>query len=100
MSYASVDKMQNTLAETQFGYCADTKKASGRALGTMVEIITFYTLCAWGMRDCISIERRIPEFANADITHNVEFSLHPIVSVRPLRLTPLSLPVTSRKINK
>jgi len=51
MPYESVDKMQNTLAESVFGYCTDRKKASGRALGTMVEIVTFYTLCAWGMRE-------------------------------------------------
>jgi NADH-quinone oxidoreductase subunit E len=43
-SYASVDKLQNMLATEVFSYAKDKKKASGRALGTLVEIVTFYTL--------------------------------------------------------
>jgi hypothetical protein len=46
LAYPSVDKLQNMLAAEVFGYAADRKKASGRALGTLVEIVTFYTLCA------------------------------------------------------
>ena len=76
MPYPSVDKLQNTLASEVFGYAVDRKKASGRALGTLIEIVTFYTLCAWGLRDVTAIERPAPEFANPDITHNVEFSVH------------------------
>jgi len=95
---ASVDKLQKTLAETVFSYAADKKKASGRALGTLVEIVTFYTLCAWRMRQHVAIERPVPEFANPGISHNVEFSLHPIVGTRSVDLTPLHLPVTSRKV--
>lgn len=98
MSYASVDKLQKMLATEVFGYAADKKKASGRALGTLVEIITFYTLCAWKLRDAIAIERAIPEFANLDIIHNVEFSLHPIMERHTVSLHPLDLPVTSRKL--
>src|SRR5207248_8829229 len=82
LSYPSVDKLQNTLASEVFTYCTDKKKASGRTLGTLVEIVTFYTLCAWGLRDHVAIERSVPEFANEDVRHNVEFSLHPIVSSR------------------
>lgn len=52
--YASVDKLQNILATEVFAYAKDKKKASGRALGTLVEIVTFYTLCAWGLRDRIA----------------------------------------------
>lgn len=96
--YPSVDKLQNTLASQVFTYCKDVKKASGRALGTLVELITFYTLCAWGLRDQVAIERGVPEFANDDIRHNVEFSLHPIVTSRSLTIKPLHLPVTSAKI--
>lgn len=92
MSFASVDKLQKMLAAEVFGYAADKKKASGRALGTLVEIITFYTLCAWKLRDAIAIERPIPEFANPDIIHNVEFSLHPIVGVRSVSIRPLDCP--------
>jgi hypothetical protein len=98
MTYASVDKLQRILAERVFSYCTDQKKASGRALGTLVEMVTFYTLCAWGMRDCLAIERQIPEFANRTISHNVEFSLHPVCAARKIQLAPLHLPVTSRKV--
>lgn len=86
------------LASEVFTYCTDKKKASGRALGTLVELVTFYTLCAWGLRDQIAIERSVPEFANADIRHNVEFSLHPIAKSQSVTIKPLHLPVTSAKI--
>jgi len=98
MSYPSVDKLQNLLANEVFTYAEGQKKASGRALGTLVEIVTFYTLCAWGLRDHVAIERSVPEFANDDIRHNVEFSLHPILARRPLTIKPLKLPVTSAKV--
>ncbi len=98
MSYTSVDKLQNMLATEVFGYAKDKKKASGRALGTLVEIVSFYTLCAWELRDHIAIERSVPEFAHPEITHNVEFSLHPIASTRSVTLKPLHLPVTSAKV--
>ncbi len=98
MAYKSVDKLQNMLAEEVFAYAKDRKKASGRALGTLVEIVTFYTLCAWRLRDHIAIETSVPEFAHPEIAHNVEFSLHPIASTRSVLLEPLHLPVTSRKL--
>jgi hypothetical protein len=86
------------LATEVFGYAKDKKKASGRALGTLVEIVTFYTLCAWGLRDNIAIERSVPEFAHPAITHNVEFSLHPITSNRLIAIKPVHLPITSAKV--
>ncbi len=100
MTYPSVDKLQNTLAVEVFGYAADKKKASGRALGTLIEIVTFYTLCAWGFRDATAIERPAPEFANPEITHNVEFSLHPIVRAKMVVVNALGLPLTSKKLLK
>ena len=78
MSYESVDQLQRILTQDVFHYAQDSKKAAGRALGTLVEIITLYVLKSWGFTDAISIERRIPEFGNPSITHNVEFSLHPV----------------------
>ena len=78
MAFESVDTLQRTLANTVFKYAKDRKKAAGRALGTLVEIITFHTLQMWDLRDHIVIERSVPEFANPEISHNVEFSLHPI----------------------
>ncbi|HRF37875.1 MAG TPA: hypothetical protein PK198_03725, partial [Saprospiraceae bacterium] len=44
-----------------------------------MEIITYYLLKTWGLNNQISIERGLAEYGNPDITHNVEYSLHPIV---------------------
>jgi len=68
--------MQNLLAETVFSHTASPKKAAGRALGTMVEIISFYLIKAWGHEYKTAIEKPLPEYANKDITHNVEFTFH------------------------
>jgi hypothetical protein len=40
MSYPSVDQLQKVLTEQVFHYADDKKKAAGRALGTLVEIVT------------------------------------------------------------
>jgi hypothetical protein len=98
MSYPSVDSLQKLLAGKVFHYAKDAKKASGRALGTLVEIITFYTLKAWGFEQCIAIERPLPEFANSGITHNVEYSLHPVFVSEELEFGRKDLPITARKI--
>jgi len=76
MSYESVDKLQNLLADEVFHYATDKKKAAGRALGTFIEVITYYLLKNWNVETFAAIERPLPEFANDDITHNVEFTLH------------------------
>lgn len=76
MGYESVDKLQKLLAEEVFSYAADRKKAAGRALGTFLEIITYYLIKTWHLEHFSAIEKPLPEFANADITHNVEFTLH------------------------
>ncbi len=76
MSYESIDKLQNLLAENVFSYTNDKKKAAGRALGTFLEIITYYLIKAWHLEQFAAIEKPLPEFANSDITHNVEFTLH------------------------
>ena len=98
MTYPSVDALQKVLSEKVFHYATDKKKASGRALGTLVEIITFYTLRAWGFRDALAIERPLAEYGNPEITHNVEYSIHPIISNIKHTLTSVTLPLTSRKI--
>ena len=43
MSYESIDTVQNVLANTVFAHTQSQKKAAGRALGTFVEIIAYYT---------------------------------------------------------
>lgn len=88
MPFESVDKVQKLLADSVFRYASDRKKAAGRALGTLVEIITFYTLCAWSLRNHTVIERSVQEFANPEIVHNVEFSLHPMKNHYDVRVSP------------
>jgi len=100
LPFESVDALQKTLAEQVFHYASDRKKAAGRALGTLVELVTFYTLRAWNFRDQIVIERSVPEFANPDILHNVEFSLHPIIARHSVIISPLDLPLTPAKIRR
>lgn len=75
--YRSVDALQNALAQTVFAETGAPKKAAGRALGTLVELITFYMVRSWGLERNLAIERGLPEYGNSAITHNVEFTLHP-----------------------
>ena len=77
--------MQKSLSTTVFQHAKDAKKAAGRALGTIVEIITYYMLKEWGFSDQILIERPLPEYGNDLISHNVEFSFHPIYSKHTLK---------------
>lgn len=79
MSYLSIDSLQKTLSNSVFVHTKDAKKAAGRALGTLIEIITYYFLREWKIYPHIAIERALPEFGNPSITHNVEFTLHPII---------------------
>jgi hypothetical protein len=100
MAYESVDKLQKVLQETVFHFTQDSKKAAGRALGTMVEIITYYLLKSWGLNDYISIERGLAEYGNAEITHNVEYSLHPVVGSYVMKVPNDGNSITSNKIFK
>lgn len=100
MSYPSVDKLQSVLTEKVFHYAKDSKKAAGRALGTLVEIITFYALKSWGLERHIAIERPLPEFGNDYITHNVEYSLHPSTPLAQIDFGRDTLPLTAKKIAK
>lgn len=100
MAYPSVDQLQKALRDEVFHYAQDSKKAAGRALGTLVEIITFYALKSWGFESSLAIERPLPEFANDDITHNVEYSLHPSTELGRLEFQLGDLPLTSTKIVK
>ena len=100
MSYPSVDQLQKVLTEQVFHYAKDSKKAAGRALGTLVEIVTFYALKSWGFERHVAIERKLPEFANDEITHNVEYSLHPAVPLAQIDFSRDLLPLTTTKISK
>jgi len=98
MSYPSVDQLQKVLTDQVFHYADDKKKAAGRALGTLVEIITFYLLKTWGLESAIAIERGLPEYANPVISHNVEYSLHPVTGITDLTVSGGELPVTMHKL--
>lgn len=100
MAYESIDKLQKTLAGEVFKHTKDSKKAAGRALGTLVEIITYYLLKTWGLNNQISIERGLEEYGNLDIAHNVEYSLHPIVREAGLTIPKSEKAVTSNTILK
>ncbi len=97
MLYKSVDQLQKVLAKRVFNYAKDSKKAAGRALGTLVEIITFYMLKSWGFEHSVAIEQALAEFGNPGITHNVEYSLHPILRQQSLVVSP-KLPISKRRI--
>ena len=98
MTYESVDQLQKVLANKVFHYAKDAKKAAGRALGTLVEIITFYLLKSWDFERSIAIEKALAEYGNPEITHNVEYSLHPVLRKYALTLSHPKLPVTASRI--
>ena len=98
MAYPSVDQLQKVLANGVFHYTKDPKKAAGRALGTLVEIITFYLLKSWGFEHSIAIERSLAEYGNPEITHNIEYTLHPILRKYPFVLSPPKLPTSATRI--
>jgi hypothetical protein len=97
MTYPSVDKLQKTLADNVFHYAQDSKKASGRALGTLIEIITFYLIKDWGFESSVRIEKGLMEYSNPEIAHNVEFTIHPIGRNMEIFLSN-ALPSTTAKI--
>ena len=100
MPYESIDLLQQQPTKDVFGYARDPKKAAGRALGTLVEVITFYLIKNWQYEYNVAIERRLPEYANPDITHNVEFSFHPSSEIAKLEAGEADLPLTARKIHR
>ena len=100
MAYESVDKLQNVLGDKIFHYTQDKKKAAGRALGTIVEIITYYLLKTWGFNNSTSIERGLIEYGNEDISHNVEYSLHPIIQEYEVSIVNDGKSITATKIFK
>jgi hypothetical protein len=97
MAYKSIDQLQKLLGRNVFHYAKDSKKAAGRALGTLVEVIIFYLLKSWGFEQSVAIERALPEYGRPDIAHNVEYSLHPILRHQPVRL-PARGSLTSSRI--
>jgi len=100
MGYESIDKLQNALGEEVFYYTKDKKKAAGRALGTIVEIISYYLLKTWGFNNSTSIERGLVEYGNEEISHNIEYSLHPIIKEYEIEIDNDGKSITATKILK
>lgn len=61
MPSESIDALQKALASQVFHNRADVKKAAGRALGTIVELMTFYLLKQWDLLPSLTIELRVVE---------------------------------------
>jgi len=85
------------LAQKVFHYAKDSKKATSRALGTLVEIITFYILKDWGFESSTQIEKGLIEYRNDAISHNVEYTPHPIIESVALFIENKP-PITAKKI--
>ncbi len=98
MAYQSIDELQTLLSQEVFGDRLDSKKAAGRALGTFIETIIFYLLRQWDENDSVAIERPLAEYGHEEITHNVEFTLHPIRAKYPVFEIPANTPTTARKV--
>ena len=98
--YQSVDALQNMLAETVFSNTQSSKKAAGRALGVLVELITFYLIRDWQLENDLAIERGLEEYGNSSIKHNVEFTLHPSRELVMLPIPDDGSTVTSSKLFK
>lgn len=98
MPYQSIDEIQKALAQKVFQHTKDTKKAAGRALGTLIEIIAYYLIRQWNLASHVTIELRLPEFGNPAIAHNVEFGLHPLIHCRQSAINNFKLPLTPKKI--
>lgn len=98
MSYQSIDELQNMLSQEVFRDRQDSKKAAGRALGTFIETIVYYLLRQWGENDSTAIERPLAEYGRAEITHNVEFTLHPIRLKYNQVEIEANVPMTARRI--
>ena len=76
MTPKRVEDVQALLAGEAFAHTQSPRKAAGRALGALVEIITYYLLESWNLRESISMEVPLGKYGNREITHNVECGLY------------------------
>ena len=67
-------------------------------MGTFIETIVYYLLRQWGESDSTAIERPLAEYGRAEITHNVEFTLHPIRKIYNQVEIAANVPITARRI--
>lgn len=83
-SSRSVDEVQRELEKSIFVERRDAFKATGRALGTIQEIIVYFLFEVYNIGERLFLEYPLPEYGRPDIVHNVEFSIHPLVSIEPI----------------
>jgi hypothetical protein len=55
---------------------------------------------SWKLEHITAIERPLPEFANTDITHNVEFTLHGSKQIISASFEMDDLPISSKILKK
>ncbi len=85
MSYSSIDKIQKVLAQSVFQHTLDKKKAAGRALGTIVEIITYYLIRQWNL--------------SSDVTEKLRYKASPFMEKREKKFILVN-PILSQKIRR
>lgn len=102
MNTGEIEGVQTRLANDVFGHTDSPRKAAGRALGTLVEVVTYYLLRSWGLEESISIETPLQEYGNSEITHNVEYTLHGVEKRYNINMHDMtrSEAITARAIKK
>jgi len=74
---STVDDAQKYLKEAFFQHAKSQKKAAGRAIGTILEIIVYFILETYDLIKNMTVEYRLPEYGPNDVVHNVEYGIHP-----------------------
>ena len=82
-SFDGIDEAQMALSNEIFDSARSSKKASGRAIGTLQEMLVYSILHHHNLDDRIYLEYPLPEQGLEEVTHAVEFSVHPKVGKRP-----------------
>jgi len=81
-SFGAIDEAQMALANEIFDSRESPKKAAGRAIGTLQEILAYSVLHHYELDSRTYLEYPLPEQGLEEVTHEVEFSIHPKVGER------------------
>lgn len=82
-SFDAIDEAQMALSNEIFDSTRSPKKASGRAIGTLQEMLAYSILHYHNLDDRIYLEYPLPEQGLEEVTHSVEFSIHPKIGTKP-----------------
>jgi hypothetical protein len=66
----------------------------------LIEVITFYLIESWGLRHSLVIEKALAEYGNPEITHNVEYTLHPVLQMSNYNISGVQPSVSASMIRK